>query len=268
MKTKIYTIDGQAAGEIDLPSQFDEEIRPDLIKRAVLSVLSNNAQRKGNFLEAGKRSSAYVSKRRRKYRGIYGRGASRSPRKVMSRSGTQFNFVGAFTPFSRGGRRAHPTKAEKNPELKVNKKERQKAIRSAIAATGHIEMIKARGHISEIAPIIVEDKAESLKKTKDIQKMLISFKLEKELERSQEKSIRAGRGKSRDRPYKKKKGLLIVVSKKCEMHQAAKNIPGVDIVCVNDLNANLLAPGTLPGRLTIYTKSAIELMKKEGLFER
>ncbi|MCQ8904714.1 MAG: 50S ribosomal protein L4, partial [Methanothermobacter sp.] len=39
----------------------------------------------------------------------------------------------------------------------------------------------------------------------------------------------------------------------------------VDVVTVENLNAELLAPGTHPGRLTVFTRSAIE--KLDGLFQ-
>ena len=45
----------------------------------------------------------------------------------------------------------------------------------------------------------------------------------------------------------------------------ARNHAGVDVVVVENLNAELLAPGTHPGRLTVYTKSAVE--KLGGLFQ-
>ena len=46
----------------------------------------------------------------------------------------------------------------------------------------------------------------------------------------------------------------------------ARNHAGVDVVEVNNVNAELLAPGTHAGRLTIYTKSAIE--KLGDLFQQ
>jgi large subunit ribosomal protein L4e len=42
---------------------------------------------------------------------------------------------------------------------------------------------------------------------------------------------------------------------------AARNLPGVDVVLVKDLNVELLAPGAKPGRLTVFTKSAIEYLE-------
>ena len=86
------------------------------------------------------------------------------------------------------------------------------------------------------------------------------------MERSSVKKIRAGRGKTRGRKYKTKKGPLIVVADKCALQKSAKNIPGVDITTISSVNAELLAPGYVPGRLTIFTDKAIEKLDKEKLF--
>jgi large subunit ribosomal protein L4e len=72
------------------------------------------------------------------------------------------------------------------------------------------------------------------------------------------RTIRAGRGKMRGRKYKTPKGPLVVVGEDKGISLGARNHVGVDVVVVNNLNAELLAPGTHPGRLTIYTKSAVE----------
>ena len=37
MKTNVIDLSGNAAGEIELPAVFEEEYRPDIIKRAVLA---------------------------------------------------------------------------------------------------------------------------------------------------------------------------------------------------------------------------------------
>jgi large subunit ribosomal protein L4e len=57
-------------------------------------------------------------------------------------------------------------------------------------------------------------------------------------------------------------GPLIVVAENKGLFEAAGNLPGVDIVSVKNLNAELLAPGTHPGRLTLWTCSAIEQLEK------
>jgi len=80
--------------------------------------------------------------------------------------------------------------------------------------------------------------------------------------RAKAKKIRAGKGKLRGRKYKKPKSVLIVTSEDKGITKAARNLPGVDIVLCNQLNTELLAPGTHAGRLTIYTESAITKLEE------
>ena len=70
----------------------------------------------------------------------------------------------------------------------------------------------------------------------------------------------------RGRKYKRKKGMLIVVSDDCKLIKAASNIAGLDVVDVKKINAELLAPGAKPGRLTLWSESALDGMEKEKLF--
>lgn len=267
MKLKIIDSENKVIGEKDLPSQFNEILRPDLIKRAVHALQANRRQPYGASEDAGKRHSAYLSKRRRAYRGTYGIGQSRTPRKVMTRRGTRFFYVGAFAPQTVGGRRAHPPKAEKIWKKKINKKEKKKAIRSAIAATIVQEVVKARGHLfPDNYPFIIESKIEQINKTKNLKIILKKIGLKEELTRTKKKKVRAGKGKLRGRKYKKKIGPLLVVSKECNLLKSGKNIPGVDVVKVQNLNAEVLAPGAKPGRLTLWSKDAIELLEKKNLF--
>jgi len=268
MKLNILDTSKNKVGEVKLPSQFQEEYRPDLILRAVLAKQSHDRQPYAAAPDAGTRSSAKLSRRRKDYRGSYGIGISRVPRKIMSRSGTRMNWVGAFMPGSVGGRRAHPPKAEKDWSKKINDNERRKAIRSAISATTMNDIVVQRGHIiPENYPFILDDKFESLDKTKNVFEILNKLGLEKELERVSEKKVRAGKGKLRGRKYRAKKGPLLVVSKKDKLMKSASNIPGIEVVDVKSLNAELLAPGGVAGRLTLWTKSAIEEMEKQNLFK-
>ena len=267
MKLDILDTARNKTGQIELPWQFAEDFRPDLIQRAVLAVQSHKRQKYAASEEAGKRASAKLSRRRRDYRGSYGYGISRVPRKILTRRGTRMNWVGAFAPGTVGGRRAHPPKAEKIWWKKINEKERAKAIRSAIAATIIKELVADRGHLMPRSyPFVLDDGFELIGKTKDFVESLRKLGFENELARVREKKVRAGKGKSRGRKYKKRKGPLIVVSKKDKLSNAASNIPGIDIVEVKSLNTELLAPGAQPGRLTLWTKSAIDIMKKENLF--
>jgi len=266
MKAKIKTTEGANSGEISLPEQFNEPVRNDLIKKAVIAIQNNTRQAYGAKPGAGMRQHGKLSRRRKAYKSSYGIGISRVPRKIMSRRGRRFNWVGAVAPGMVGGRKAHPPKSEKVWEQKINKKERRKAIRSALSASVIKEIVEKRGHFVNDYPLIVENKSEDIEKTKDAIAFLKKIGLEKELERCSVKKIRAGKGKARGRKYRKKKGPLVVVSKDCKLIKAACNIPGVEVVQVAYINAELLAPGTVPGRVTIYSEAAIKKLDDEKLF--
>lgn len=266
MKLKIISIKNEKKSEIEMPSQFKEAVRPDLIKRAVVTIQSSKQQKYGASERAGLDASAEISRRRRKYRGSYGHGISRVPRKILTRRGTRFNWVGAVAPGTVGGRRAHPPKSSKELSKKINKKERRKAIRSALSATLDKELVSLRNKVPENYPFIVEANIENMKKTKEIVDVLEKIGLKEELERISVKKIRAGKGKSRGRKYKTKVGPLIVVSKECDLTKFGKNISGVEVVEVKSLNAEILAPGGIPGRLTLFTDSAVEEIKNKKLF--
>jgi large subunit ribosomal protein L4e len=263
----IKDLEGIKVKEIKVPEQFHESYHPNLIKRAALTIRANKRQPYGAFSEAGKRASVKISKRRHNYRGCYGRGVSRIPRKVVWRRGTQFGFTAAFAPGTVSGRKAHPPKSQKKWNKKLNTKENRKAIRSALSATLNLELIKKRSHIPpKDYPFIIESKIESIQKTKEVKKILEKLGLKEELKRISVKKLRAGKGKSRGRKYKKKIGPLIVVSSNCKLIKSSMNIPGIDIIEINKLNAEILAPGAQAGRLTLFTEEAIERLEKEKLF--
>jgi large subunit ribosomal protein L4e len=267
MKLSILSIAGQKVGEHELPAQFSEQLRRDLIQRSVLALQTRRMNRYGAKPTAGKRVVTELSRRRRKYKSSYGKGISRVPRKVLSRSGAHFNWEGAFAPGTRKGRRAHPPKSGKNLIEKINRKENKKAIRSAIAASILKDIVEKRGHKTPgNYPFIVEDKIEAIKKTKEIKTVLEKLKLNEELERCSIVKIRAGRGTMRNRKYVRKKGPLIVVSKKCSLQKACSNITGLDVVNVVSLNTEHLAPGSEPGRLTVWTLGAVKELEEKKLF--
>ena len=88
--------------------------------------------------------------------------------------------------------------------------------------------------------------------------------LKKELERVKERKVRAGRGTARGRKYRVKKGPLLVVGKDGGITKAVRNLAGVDIVEADNLNVSMLAPGTQPGRLCLWTESAVKKMETLG----
>jgi large subunit ribosomal protein L4e len=268
MKVKVMTAQNSEAGAIDLPSQFKEDVRDDLIARAVLAIQAAGRQPYGGYGNAGMRHSTKISRRRRDFKGSYGKGISRVPRKIHTHRGMQFGWVGALSPGTVGGRAAHPPKPFKEWEQKVNTGENRKAIRSALSATVDAKMVSARGHkLPNTFPFIIDDAFETLTKTADLQAALVRLGFAEELVRAGNIGIRAGRGKSRGRRYKTPTSVLFVVSKDATpLVKAAANLSGTDVIAVHRVNAALLAPGTHAGRLTLYTKAAVERLAKEGLF--
>ncbi len=242
MDINIIDLSGNTTKKIS-SSLFDETYRPDLIKKAVLAAQANRQQPYGPHMYAGLRTSAEGWGP--------GRGVSRVARiKNGSKS--------ARIPQAVKGREAHPPKPEKDRTEKINDKERKKAIRSALAATGNLELVTKRGHkFSAQLPLIAVDNLAALTKTKDVKSFLEAAKVWDDIERAKDTTIRAGRGKLRGRRYKNTKSILIVTAEDNGIAKAARNLAGVDIVIFDQLNTELLAPGTHAGRLTIFTESAI-----------
>lgn len=252
MKTHVYSLDGKLDGEVELSPIFETELRPDVIKRAVLAAQSARIQPWAVDKGAGKRTTAETWGK--------GFGAARVRRVKGRRHPTAGR--AAFVPFAVGGRRAHPPKTEKKLRERINKKERRLAIRSAIAATRDKKIVSSRGHVVDGVkelPIVVTDEFESINRAKQAKEILQKLGLWLDVERAAgSRKIRAGRGKMRGRKYRRAVGPLLVVSKDRGVGRAARNIPGVEIVPVNQLGAEQLAPGGVPGRLTLWTKSAIQ----------
>lgn len=244
-KCKVIGLSGNIVKEIELPQIFKEDYRPDLIKNAVIAAQANRLQPYGPTPRSGLNTSAETWGT--------GRGMARVGRiKNGSRA--------ARAPQTVGGRAAHPPKPEKKLGKKINNKERIRAIRSAIAATANQELVKKRGHRFEAElPVIVQDEFKSVSKTKDVQAFLQTSNLWSDVVRAKDgRTIRAGKGKMRGRKYKRRKSILIVTHEENGIIKAACNLPGVDVITVNNLNAELLAPGASAGRLTIWTESAVE----------
>ncbi|HDD70027.1 MAG TPA: 50S ribosomal protein L4, partial [Candidatus Bathyarchaeota archaeon] len=173
---------------------------------------------------------------------------------------------GALAPGTVGGRMAHPPTSEKKIVRRIPKKEKRLALFSAIAAAASKKIVASRGHSIEDVPqipLVVTDDLEELKKTKEVEEALIRLGVLSDIYRVREsRKIRAGKGKLRGRKIKQAVGPLIVVAENKGILEAARNIPGVDVTNVKSLNVEMLAPGTHPGRLTIWTKKAIEKLNE------
>ncbi|HLC92532.1 MAG TPA: 50S ribosomal protein L4 [archaeon] len=267
MKAHIVSIEGKKLSELELPRQFSADIDEGLIKRAVLAIQSAGVQLKYPTPLAGRNNTAiYVGSRGKptQYRTI-NVGHARKPR-MKNRRGLLYGRV-AGIPATVGGPKAHPPKPTKVWEEKINKKEKRKATDSAIAATGKMELVKRRGHIfsDKISfPIIVESKLEGMSKTKNVTEAFEAMGIISDVEKAKNKrQIRAGKGKKRGRKHKSRKSILVVAKDSGKIFLAARNIEGVDVVSVRELNADMLAPGALPGRLTVWTEDAIKELGAE-----
>lgn len=246
-QTNVYSIKGEITGKVDIPAAFTTPYRPDLIKKAVLAAAANGRQPYGpNKMSGMKHSVSTWGK---------GRGVARVQRVHDGRRATE-------SPNNVTGRRAHPPVPERIWDLKVNQKERILARKSALAATGSADCVKARGHQFDdnvSFPIVVDDAIQSINSTSDVYEALESIGIAYDVERAKDGTkIRAGKGKMRNRRYRTPVSILIVVSEKdLPLIKGAKNLPGVEIETVSGLNAVILAPGGDAGRLTVYTESAI-----------
>jgi large subunit ribosomal protein L4e len=245
---KVFNLEGKAVGKIDLPPVFATPLRRDVIKRAVLAIQSNRIQPQGRDPMAGKRTTA-------ESQGT-GQGRARVPRRKGGASRA------AFAPGTVSGRQSHPPLSEKKIVRKIPRKEKRLALFSAIAATASKEAVTKRGHsIQDVPqiPLVVTSELEGLKKTREVEETLIRLGVLSEIVRVKEsRKVRAGRGKSRGRKMKHGVGPVIIVAENGGIKEAAQNILGVDVVSVTDLNAEILAPGTHPGRFAIWTSTAIE----------
>jgi large subunit ribosomal protein L4e len=241
MKATVRDLNGDDAGEVDLPEAFDTPYRPDLIQRAVVAAQANRKQAYGADPFAGMRTPAESFGS--------GRGMAHVPRE---------NGQGRRVPQTVGGRKAHPPKAEKDQGKRINDKERQLAVRSAIAATADADLVAERGHQFDAdlgLPLVVSDEFEELVKTKEVVAFLESVGVDADIERADERTVRAGQGKARGRKYRRPKSILFVTSE--EPSKAARNLAGADVATAANVSAEDLAPGTHAGRLTVWTESAL-----------
>jgi len=253
----VKGLDGKATSEITLPKVFSTEFRPDLIQRAVLAIQSHKRQPYGVDPRAGLRSAAHYHGVKDTRGSMKNREMARMPRTHNSSGAQQMR--ARIVPQAVSGRKAHPPKAYKVWAQKLNRKENKLAVKSAIAATTMFDLVSSRHNVSEIQlPIIVTDQLQGIKKTNNLIKILGTLGCKDDIQRASVKKIRPGKGTMRGRRYKRKTSALIVIGDDKGLVKAASNILGVDVCHVKDLNAELLAPGAQPGRLTIWSESSIK----------
>lgn len=251
-KINIYNLDGNTVKDtVEMPDVMTIEVRPDIIETVHSLERLNLRQPYAVSKYAGMQHSAASWGT--------GRAMARCPR--VAGSGTRRAGQGAFANFCRKGRMAHPTKTTRRWCRKVNLNLRRIAIAMAVAASSKSSFVQARGHKVEnvkMIPLIVSDEVMSLTKTKDAFELIQNFGLEDEVKKVKDsKTLRAGKGKMRNRRFTKRKGVLIVHTNDSDL-RAFTNIQGVDQLNVDKMSIFELAPGGHSGRLILWTESAFK----------
>lgn len=246
---KVLDLEGNPRGEIPLPMVFETRLRLDVIRKASLAQQSHRFQPQGRNPMAGKRTTAESF-------GV-GRGISRVPR--VGGHGP-LSGSAAFAPGTVGGRSAFPPVTAKTLVKQINRNERRLALKSAIAATASEAVVRKRGHrfsAGKQLPLVVSDEVEKLSKSSEARNFLVSVGVWDDIARVRKsKRIKAGRRVHAVGP-------LVVVGDDKTTRTALRNFEGVNIVKADDLSVELLAPGTHPGRLTIWSESAVKKLAEK-----
>ncbi|HUI86136.1 MAG TPA: 50S ribosomal protein L4 [Nitrososphaerales archaeon] len=252
MKADVLEVDGTSSRKVDLPPVFDTPLRPDLVRRAYWLLNSHRLQPKGRDPMAGERTTAET------HSPPTGTGQSRIPR-VKGERYPRSGLAGGVASVVKG-RLAHPPRSEKVVHLKINKRERRLATNSAIAFTSSVGSVQARGHRFKAIglPVVATDDLETVSKTSELVTFLEKVGLGDEVARLYDGVKRnSGKGRRRGRVYRERVGPLFVVTNDRGIGKAASAIPGIEVDRAESLNLLELAPGGEPGRLTIWTESAI-----------
>ena len=262
---KVLDMSGKPGDEVALPGVFSTALRPDIVSRAWWILKSHSLQPYGRDPMAGNRTSAETGNP------PTGRGVSRIPR--IKGAGTNKAGQAGGVASIVGGRLPHPPRSEKVIYRKINVKERKLALNTAIAFTGDASAVAWRGHKTGKLkfPVVVSDELEAVEKTSALEALLVGLGLTDELKRIYGGvKRRSGTPRMRGRTTRRKVGPLIVVGIDRGVGKAAASIPGVEVSSVDDLSVLPLAPGGVAGRLTLWTRSAIEVLgarsgKVEGM---
>jgi large subunit ribosomal protein L4e len=250
IEVPVYSVTGEVQGNVRLPDVYRVPVRKDLIHRVFMSEFTAAIQPKGRDPMAGMRTTAVSL-------GIH-HGLARVPRvKGSTRA--------RLAPFVRGGRLAHPPRVDENIKEEVNKLERLMGTMSALAATAYVDLVRARGHVFEASavPIVIDSAVlQSVKRTREARELLKKLGVYSDVERAAEGTkVRAGKGKMRGRRYVEPKSVLFVLEDHASpFATAVKGLPGVDVVEPQLVSVLELAPGGVPGRLTVVTTKSLDLL--------
>lgn len=255
----VYQAEGEedkVAAQVALPGVFLAPVRPDVVHQVHTGIAKNKRQPYCVNKYAGKSVSAASWGT--------GRAVSRIPR--VQGGGTHRSGQGAFGNMCRGGRMFAPTKQWRKWHQKVNVTQKRYAVASALAASAVPALVMARGHridgLSEV-PLVVTNAVESTTKTANAVALLKKLGAYTDVEKViASKTMRAGKGKMRNRRFVQRRGPLIIYATDNGITRAFRNIPGVELACVDSLNLLQLAPGGHLGRFCVWTQDAFEKLDK------
>jgi large subunit ribosomal protein L4e len=176
------------------------------------------------------------------------------------------SMVGAQAPNTVGGRPAHPPRVDRIWAKKINRKERRLAFASALAATRESKLAEARGHAvphGVSLPIVIDTPLEEIRTVKEARSLLEKLKLWGDIQRAANGTRLSGSGKARrrGRVHRTPRSLLVVTSGP-DRARGFRNLSGVDVVPVPRLATEDLAPGGVPGRLTLFSRAAVETLRE------
>nr|XP_034326412.1 60S ribosomal protein L4 [Crassostrea gigas] len=253
----VYGDKGETTkSNVTLPAVFRAPIRPDIVVFVHSQMRKNARQPYAVSEKAGHQTSAESWGT--------GRAVARIPR--VRGGGTHRSGQGAFGNMCRGGRMFAPTRTWRRWHRKININQKRYAICSAIAATGIPAVVMSKGHrIEEIpeVPLVVSDKVEEFKKTKEAVALLKRVKAWGDIQKVyNSKRFRAGKGKMRNRRRIQKRGPLVIYNSDNGICRAFRNIPGITLINVSRLNLLKIAPGGHVGRFCIWTESAFRKLDK------
>lgn len=248
----VFALSGDKTGETTLPAVMTAPLRPDIVQFVHTNMNKNKRQAYAVSIYAGKQVSASSWGT--------GRAVARIPR--VGGGGTSRSGQGAFGNMCRGGRMFAPTKTWRKWHKKINLNQKRYAVASALAASAVPALVMARGHvIDEVpeVPLVLETAVESTKKTSVAKDVLAALGALDDVEKAGDsKKIRAGKGKMRGRRYVMRRGPLVIYKSNDGVEQAFRNLPGVELCCVDRLNLLQLAPGGHMGRFCVWSQAALE----------
>jgi large subunit ribosomal protein L4e len=254
MKAAVRGIDGNEAGSVELPVVFDTPYRPEVIHKVYVNVASHGYQRQGRYPGAGENVSAES-----RNTGLGIARLARARGEGFPRAGQAAGVAGV-----RHGRVAHPPESWKKIYKKINQKEKQLGLCSAIAATSRRDLVEGRGH--KVAkdvklPIVVSNEIESVAKAKELKNALVALGLGDDLVRAAVKKVRSGTARRRGRTARTGTSALIVVGDGAKA-TGITSIPGIVVKTAREISVLDLAPGSKPARLTIFSQNALEHLKE------